>query len=61
MNLIKHPNLIKFHASFITKDKLWIVMPFYSGGSFKDILALPKYKSGIKDENDLAYILRETL
>ena len=36
-------------------------MPIFEGGSLKDVLLSDKYKNGVKDEADIAYIMREVL
>lgn len=32
-----HPNIISYYASYIRKDRLWIVMEYCQGGSLQDI------------------------
>lgn len=59
MTLCKHPNLLKIHASFVHKSKLWIVTPYLSGGSCLDIM-----KTGFRDgfeEVAIATILVQAL
>ena len=61
MSLCDHKNVIKYYVSFLVDATVWLVMPIFEGGSLKDILSLPQYRSGIKDENEIAYIMREVL
>ena len=61
MNMCDHKNVIKYYVSFLVNATVWIVMPIFEGGSLKDILSTEQFKYGIKDENEIAYILREVL
>ncbi|MFS8011282.1 putative protein kinase STE-STE20-Fray family [Helianthus anomalus] len=59
MSLINHPNLLQSCCSFTTGHKLWVVMPYMSGGSCLHIM-----KSSFPDgfeEPVIATLLREVL
>ncbi|KAK9061717.1 hypothetical protein SSX86_018900 [Deinandra increscens subsp. villosa] len=59
MSLINHPNLLQSYCSFTSGHKLWVVMPYMSGGSCLHIM-----KSSFPDgfeERVIATLLREVL
>ncbi|KAI3799193.1 hypothetical protein L1987_34483 [Smallanthus sonchifolius] len=59
MSLINHPNLLQSYCSFTSGQKLWVVMPYMSGGSCLHIM-----KSSFPDgfeEPVIATFLREVL
>ena len=60
MSSCKHENVINYYVSFIDDTDLWLIMPLLGAGSLEDILNL-KFKTGIKDEAQIATIMRETL
>ena len=33
MSMLSHPNLVKYHCSFVHESALWVVMPYLAGGS----------------------------
>ena len=41
MSMLSHPNLVRYHCSFIEGSSLWVVMPYLEGGS---VLNLMKWK-----------------
>ncbi len=38
MRQLNHPNLLPLHCSFVHEDKLWMVMPYVTGGSVLHIM-----------------------
>ncbi|KAJ3220460.1 hypothetical protein HK099_004337 [Clydaea vesicula] len=59
MSLSKHPNLLQVHGSFVNESKLYIVTPFFGGGSCLDIM-----KTSCPDgfeEVSIATILKQVL
>ena len=64
MSQLRHENIVSCFASFVVRDELWLIMPFVSGGSVTYILSHSinnHFKDGIKNENILCNILRDTL
>ncbi|KAJ3226966.1 hypothetical protein HK099_003758 [Clydaea vesicula] len=59
MSLSKHPNLLPIYSSFITGSKLYIITPFFEGGSCLDILKT-SFPGGL-DEVSIATILKRVL
>ncbi|XP_052206952.1 serine/threonine-protein kinase BLUS1 [Diospyros lotus] len=59
MSLLSHPNVLRAHCSFMVDSRLWVVMPFMSGGSLQSIMA-SSYPEGLS-ETCIAFVLRETL
>lgn len=51
-----HPNILKYHTSFVSEKDLYIVMPLMQAGSLKSLIKL-KSPLGIKDEVLIASIL----
>ncbi|KAK9825832.1 hypothetical protein WJX81_000646 [Elliptochloris bilobata] len=49
MHGMRHPNVLRLYASFVSEPALWMVMPFVSGGSLSSILAT-KYHDGMEEE-----------
>ncbi|KAK5793811.1 hypothetical protein PVK06_034969 [Gossypium arboreum] len=58
-SLLSHPNIPKPHCSFTAGNRLWVVMPFMSGGSLESIISSSS-PNGIQ-EQCIAIILKETL
>ncbi|XP_004365717.2 serine/threonine-protein kinase ppk11 [Capsaspora owczarzaki ATCC 30864] len=56
---LKHPNIISVSHTFISRHELYVVSPFFSGGSCGTLLQ-HTFKSGLS-EPLIAYLLRETL
>merc|ERR1719411_39136 len=64
MSQLRHANIVSCYTSFVVRDELWLVMPFVSGGSISYILSHSlqgRFSKGIKDENILCGILKDTL
>eukprot|EP01083_Nonionella_stella_P004441 12839_1 len=64
MSQLRHENIVSCYASFVVRDELWLIMPFVSGGSVSYILShslKSHFTKGIKDENILCCILKDTL
>lgn len=59
MSLINHPNVLRAHCSFVADKKLWVVMPYMSGGSCLHIMK-SVYPDGL-DEAVIATMLKEVL
>ncbi|KAG5560312.1 hypothetical protein RHGRI_003565 [Rhododendron griersonianum] len=38
MSLLSHPNILRAHCSFMAESRLWVVMPFMSGGSLQSVM-----------------------
>jgi len=57
MKQCTHPNIIAYFGSYLKRDKLWIAMELCSGGSMQDIY----HAYGPLSEDQIAYVLRETL
>ncbi|XP_044727568.1 mitogen-activated protein kinase kinase kinase kinase 5 isoform X2 [Chrysoperla carnea] len=53
----RHPNIIAYYGSYLRRDKLWICMEYCGGGSLQDIYHI----TGPLNENQIAYMCRETL
>lgn len=66
-DLSKHPNLTEFHGIFLSKgknaeeDQLWFVMELCTGGSITDLVHELRQKNSRLNDNQIAYILRETI
>ncbi|TYJ14796.1 hypothetical protein E1A91_A10G141600v1 [Gossypium mustelinum] len=58
-SLLSHPNILNPHSSFTAGNRLWVVMPFMSGGSLESIISSSS-PNGIQ-EQCIAVILKETL
>ncbi|XP_012453362.1 serine/threonine-protein kinase BLUS1 [Gossypium raimondii] len=58
-SLLSHPNILNLHCSFTAGNRLWVVMPFMSGGSLESIISSSS-PNGIQ-EQCIAIILKETL
>ncbi|XP_058200565.1 serine/threonine-protein kinase BLUS1 [Rhododendron vialii] len=59
MSLLSHPNILKAHCSFMAESRLWVVMPFMSGGSLQSIMG-SLYPNGLS-EQCIAAVLKEVL
>eukprot|EP00002_Diphylleia_rotans_P005863 TRINITY_DN1506_c0_g1_i4.p1 TRINITY_DN1506_c0_g1~~TRINITY_DN1506_c0_g1_i4.p1 ORF type:complete len:390 (-),score=60.29 TRINITY_DN1506_c0_g1_i4:433-1602(-) len=59
LQLCRHPNVIKYHCSFISGHTLWLVMQYVGGGSCQDIIRY-KFKTGI-DRDCISTILFQVL
>ncbi|CAA2964852.1 serine threonine- kinase BLUS1 [Olea europaea subsp. europaea] len=59
MTLLSHPNILRPHCSFTVDSRLWVVMPFMSGGSLQSIIS-SSYPDGLS-ESCISTILKETL
>ncbi|KAK4478179.1 hypothetical protein RD792_017461 [Penstemon davidsonii] len=59
MTLLSHPNILKAHCSFTAGTRLWVVMPFMSGGSLQSIMS-SNFPDGLS-EPCIATILKEIL
>lgn len=59
MSLLSHPNILRAHCSFSVGRRLWVVMPFMSGGSLQSIIS-SNFPSGLP-EPCIAVVLKETL
>jgi len=59
MNTLKHPNIVRYIASYKVGEFVWVVMEFMSGGSLTDILELHKYLDITED--CIAKIMLESL
>lgn len=72
----RHPNIVAFFGSYLRRDKLWICMEFCGGGSLQDIYHCTGPLSMLecfyilfriinrvffKGEDQIAYVIRETL
>ncbi|KAL5271004.1 hypothetical protein ACHWQZ_G001603 [Mnemiopsis leidyi] len=53
----KHPNIVAYMGSYLSKDRLWITMEFCSGGSVQDLYRV----NGPLQEAQIAFVSRETL
>ncbi|XP_054649908.1 mitogen-activated protein kinase kinase kinase kinase 5-like isoform X3 [Dunckerocampus dactyliophorus] len=53
----KHANIVAYHGSYISANKLWICMEFCGGGSLQDVYSV----TGPLSEPQIAYICREML
>lgn len=67
-DLSKHPNLPEFEGIFLRKgknskeeDQLWFVMELCTGGSITDLVHELRQKNSRLNDNQIAYILRETV
>ena len=38
MSMLSHPNLVKYHCSFVNGSSLWVVMPYLAGGSALNLM-----------------------
>jgi len=38
MSMLSHPNLVKYHCSFVHEKTLWVVMPYLAGGSALNLM-----------------------
>lgn len=59
MSLLSHPNILKAHCSFTVDRRLWVVMPFMSGGSLQSIMT-SSFPDGLS-ESCIAVVLKEIL
>ncbi|PPD69202.1 hypothetical protein GOBAR_DD33915 [Gossypium barbadense] len=59
MTLFSHPNILNAHCSFTVGRRLWVVMPFMSGGSLQSIIS-SSFPDGLS-EQCIAIVLKETL
>mmetsp|Transcript_19568 Transcript_19568/g.33636 ORF Transcript_19568/g.33636 Transcript_19568/m.33636 type:complete len:580 (-) Transcript_19568:30-1769(-) len=59
LGMSNHPNVVKFHTSFLVDETLWLIMDYMSAGSVLDIMKF-KFQHGLAEEL-IATILRETL
>ncbi|KAK3190277.1 hypothetical protein Dsin_029838 [Dipteronia sinensis] len=59
MSLLSHPNILNAHCSFTVDCRLWVVMPFMSGGSLQSIIS-SSFPDGLS-EPCIAVVLKETL
>ncbi|KAL8026396.1 hypothetical protein ABFX02_14G024400 [Erythranthe guttata] len=59
MTLLCHPNILKAHCSFTVGTRLWVVMPFISGGSLQSIIS-SSFRNGLS-EPLIATVLKEIL
>ncbi|GMI72014.1 BLUE LIGHT SIGNALING1 [Hibiscus trionum] len=59
MSLLSHPNILNAHCSFTVGRRLWVVMPFMSGGSLQSIIS-SSFPDGLS-EQCIAVVLKETL
>ncbi|KAL0367044.1 UNVERIFIED_CONTAM: Serine/threonine-protein kinase BLUS1 [Sesamum radiatum] len=59
MTLLRHPNILRAHCSFTVDRRLWVVMPFMSGGSLQSIIA-SSFPDGLP-EPCIATVLKEIL
>lgn len=67
-DLSKHKNLPEFEGIFLRKsktskeeDQLWFVMELCTGGSVTDLVHELRQKNSRLNDNQIAYILRETV
>jgi serine/threonine protein kinase len=67
---LQHPNIVPMYCSFLHQSKLWLVMPFFSGGSCCKILSgsgtdaeetKGRFYKGFKSDALLATILKSVL
>ncbi|KAJ8768358.1 hypothetical protein K2173_021511 [Erythroxylum novogranatense] len=59
MSLLSHPNILEAHCSFTVDRRLWVVMPFMSGGSLQSIIS-SSFPDGLS-EPCIAIVLKEIL
>ncbi|XVF62934.1 hypothetical protein PTKIN_Ptkin09bG0048700 [Pterospermum kingtungense] len=59
ISLFSHPNVLNAHCSFAVDQRLWVVMPFMSGGSLQSIIS-SSFPNGLPEEF-IAIVLKETL
>ncbi|PSS34900.1 Serine/threonine-protein kinase [Actinidia chinensis var. chinensis] len=59
MSLLFHRNVLRAHCSFMVERRLWVVMPFMSGGSLQSIMSC-SFPDGLA-EPWIAVVLREVL
>jgi len=59
MRMMSHPNLVKIYCSFVTKQDLWLVMPYCEGGSCLNLIKWEHTKGF--DETTIATILKGVL
>ena len=38
MSMLSHPNLVRYHCSFVEGSQLWVVMPYLEGGSVLNLM-----------------------
>uniref|UniRef100_A0A670HJT4 Mitogen-activated protein kinase kinase kinase kinase n=1 Tax=Podarcis muralis TaxID=64176 RepID=A0A670HJT4_PODMU len=53
----KHPNIVAYFGSYLSREKLWICMEYCGGGSLQDIY----HVTGPLTEFQIAFVCRETL
>lgn len=56
MSMLSHPNLVKYHCSFVNETSLWVVMPYLAGGSALNLMKW-SHPSGF-DEPIIACIVK---
>eukprot|EP01089_Gocevia_fonbrunei_P002628 TRINITY_DN1254_c0_g1_i4.p1 TRINITY_DN1254_c0_g1~~TRINITY_DN1254_c0_g1_i4.p1 ORF type:complete len:528 (+),score=87.56 TRINITY_DN1254_c0_g1_i4:79-1584(+) len=61
MKTCKHPNVVDYIDSYMVDDELWVVMEFMSGGMLTDILEVYPHGDAHLSEEEIAYVIRETL
>jgi len=61
MSQLDHPNLVTCHCSFLSGSKLWLVMPFLTGGSVLNIMRFLNPDGGGLSEPVIATIVKEVL
>ncbi|KAA8525339.1 hypothetical protein F0562_007243 [Nyssa sinensis] len=59
MSRLFHPNILKAHCTFTVDRRLWVVMPFMSGGSLQSIMS-SSFPDGLPGPC-IAIVLKETL
>ncbi|CAM6119170.1 unnamed protein product [Calypogeia fissa] len=59
MKLIRHPNVVRAHCSFMVVQSLWVVMPNLAGGSCLNVMRF-SYPDGF-EEPIISTVLKETL
>jgi serine/threonine-protein kinase OSR1/STK39 len=59
MSMLSHPNLVKYHCSFVNGAALWVVMPYLAGGSALNLMKW-SHPSGF-EETVVACIVKAAL
>ena len=52
MSMLSHPNLVRYHCSFIEGSSLWVVMPYLEGGSVLNLMKWKHVQESSIIEND---------